>query len=210
MLGFLLRALCDLLSFDLLLGLLCFASHVSYPFLAVAGLGPQELSRIGGYRAAVFHLECVNRPTISVLAYSNWYSAKEITLSNIDTALPQDCICNRNVKMIDATPSKGLTYLETSFGKPFTRKGFGTQFKRWCVSAGLPHCSAHGLRKAGATVAAERGATPYQLMAIYGWKSLSQALGYTKAAEQKRLAAAAMHLLAERDESVSLSADAAG
>jgi integrase len=112
--------------------------------------------------------------------------------------------------IIDATPSKGLTYLETFFGNPFTRKGFGTQFKRWCKLAGLPHCSAHGVRKAGATVAADRGASPYSLMAIFGWKTLTQALGYTKAAEQKRLAAAAMHLLAERDESVSPSADAVG
>ncbi|MES2291771.1 MAG: site-specific integrase [Pseudomonadota bacterium] len=105
--------------------------------------------------------------------------------------------------LIDATASKGLTYLETSFGNPFTRKGFQTQFKKWCVEAGLPHCSAHGVRKAAATVAAERGATPYQLMAIFGWRTLTQALGYTKAAEQKRLAAASMHLL-DGDKSVSL------
>jgi integrase len=109
--------------------------------------------------------------------------------------------------LIDATPSKGLAYLETSFGKSFTRKGFQTQFKRWCVEAGLPHCSAHGLRKAAATVAAERGATPYQLMAIFGWQTLTQAMGYTKAAEQKRLAAASMHLLDET-KSVSLFSDA--
>lgn len=99
-------------------------------------------------------------------------------------------------ELVDATPSKGLTYLETSFGKPFTAKGFGTQFKKWCRLAGLPHCSAHGLRKAAATIAAERGATAHQLMAIFGWRSITQALVYTRAAEQKRLAAAAMHMLA--------------
>jgi integrase len=94
--------------------------------------------------------------------------------------------------LIDATPSKGLTILETSFRKSFTAKGFGTQFAKWCEQAGLPHCSAHGLRKAAATIAAERGATPYQLMAIFGWRGISQALLYTRAAEQKRLAASAM------------------
>jgi integrase len=98
--------------------------------------------------------------------------------------------------LIDATPSTGLTILETSFHKPYSAKGFTMSFKRYCKAAGLPHCSAHGLRKAAATIAAERGATPYQLMAIFGWKSLSQALLYTKKAEQKRLAAAAMHMLA--------------
>lgn len=99
--------------------------------------------------------------------------------------------------MIDVTQSRGMAYLETSFHKPFTAKGFGTQFKKWCRLAGLPHCSAHGLRKAAATVAAERGATAHQLMAIFGWRSISQALVYTKAAEQKRLAAAAMYMLAQ-------------
>lgn len=100
-------------------------------------------------------------------------------------------------RLIALTPSTGLTYLETSFHKPFTAKGFGTQFKKWCKLASLPHCSAHGLRKAAATIAAERGATAHQLMAIFGWRSISQALVYTKAAEQKRLAAAAMHMLAQ-------------
>jgi integrase len=98
--------------------------------------------------------------------------------------------------VIDVTPSKGLTVLETSFGKPYSAKGFTMSFGRYCDAAGLPHCTAHGLRKAAATIAAERGATPYQLMAIFGWKSISQALAYTKAAEQKRLAAGAMHMLA--------------
>jgi len=106
-------------------------------------------------------------------------------------------------EVIDATPTKPrpeasvrhTTYLETFFGKPFTAKGFGTQFKRWCRLAGLGHCSAHGLRKAAATIAAERGATAHQLMAIFGWRSITQALVYTRAAEQKRLAAGAMHML---------------
>jgi integrase len=107
-------------------------------------------------------------------------------------------------EVIDATPVKPRpesvvrhhAYLETSFGKPFTAKGFGTQFKKWCRLAALSHCSAHGLRKAAATIAAERGATAHQLMAIFGWRSITQALVYTRAAEQKRMAAAAMHMLA--------------
>lgn len=116
-------------------------------------------------------------------------------------------------EVIDLTPSRGLTILETSFNKPYTAKGFSMSFGRYCEQAGLPHCTAHGLRKAAATIAAERGATPYQLMAIFGWKSISQALLYTKAAEQKRLAAGAMHMLSrspDDPESVSLSQIANG
>jgi integrase len=97
--------------------------------------------------------------------------------------------------VIDVTPSKGLTILETSFNKPYTAKGFTTSFGRYCDEAGLPHCSAHGLRKAACTIAAERGATPHQMMAIFGWRTLSQALKYTEAASRKRMAAAAMHML---------------
>jgi integrase len=96
---------------------------------------------------------------------------------------------------IDATPSGHLNYLVTAFGKPYTPAGFGNWFRRQCNVAGLPHCSAHGLRKAGATIAAENGATEHQLMAIYGWDSPKQAALYTRAANRRKLAGDAMHLL---------------
>jgi integrase len=97
--------------------------------------------------------------------------------------------------VLDATPSGHLTYLVTEFGKPFSAAGFGNKFRDWCDEAGLDHCSAHGLRKAGATIAADNGATEHQLMAIYGWESPKQAALYTRKANRKRLAGDAMHLL---------------
>lgn len=108
--------------------------------------------------------------------------------------------------VLDATQSGHLAYLVTEFGKPFTANGFGNWFRKRCNEAGLPHCSAHGLRKAGATIAAENGATEHQLMAIYGWESPKQAALYTRKANRKRLAASAMHLLvpAERNEDQSV------
>jgi hypothetical protein len=51
------------------------------------------------------------------------------------------------------------------------------------------------LRKAGATIAGENGATAHQLMAIFGWDTLKRAEVYTKAADQKRLAESPMHLI---------------
>jgi hypothetical protein len=60
--------------------------------------------------------------------------------------------------VIDATASGTLAFLVTSFGQ-LTAAGFGNKFRAWCNEAGLQHCSAHGLRKAGATIAAENGAT---------------------------------------------------
>lgn len=59
----------------------------------------------------------------------------------------------------------------------------------------FPRCSAHGLRKAGATIAAENGANEHQLMAIFGWLTPKQAALYTRAARQKKLAGDAMSLL---------------
>jgi integrase len=98
-------------------------------------------------------------------------------------------------RVLDATPSGHLTYIITAFGKPFTPAGFGNWFRRRCNEAGLPHCSAHGLRKTGATIAAENGATEHQLMAIFGWDSPKQAAIYTRKANRKKLAAEAMHKL---------------
>lgn len=97
---------------------------------------------------------------------------------------------------IEATPSEHLTFLVTDFGRPFTSNGFGNWFRKRCDEAGLKECSAHGLRKAGATIAAENGATEHQLMAIFGWSSPKQAAVYTRKANRKRLAGDAMDLIA--------------
>ena len=62
--------------------------------------------------------------------------------------------------------------------------------------------SAHGLRKAGAAIAAENGVTASQLMAIFGWKIIAEAERYTKAADRKRMTQENMHLIRRRDENV--------
>lgn len=104
-------------------------------------------------------------------------------------------------QVLDASgPFEHLAYLVTEFGKPFSVKGLSNRIKKWCVEAGLPHCSVHGLRKAGATIAAENGATEMQLMAIYGWESPKQAALYTKKARRRKMAGAAMHYLVPQDE----------
>lgn len=56
-------------------------------------------------------------------------------------------------EIIAASPCGDLAFLTTSRGKPFaSAASFGMQFRKWCDEAGLPQCSAHGLRKAGATI----------------------------------------------------------
>ena len=90
---------------------------------------------------------------------------------------------------------ESMTWIQTEFGMAFSRAGFGNKMRDWCNQAGLPECSAHGLRKAGATIAAENGATTHDLMAIFGWKTLKEAARYTEAVRKHLLAAKNMHKL---------------
>jgi integrase/recombinase XerD len=99
------------------------------------------------------------------------------------------------VEIIAATPSAHLTFLVTEQGRPFTPAGFGNKFRDWCNQANLPHCSAHGLRKATAARLAERGATAHEIMAITGHQSLEEVERYTRAARKAQLADSAMSKL---------------
>jgi integrase len=96
-------------------------------------------------------------------------------------------------KILAASPSEHLTFLTTGNGRPFSAAGFGNLFRQWCDEAGLPkHCSAHRLRKAGCRRLAEAGCTEHQIAAISGHLSLSEIQRYTRAANQSKMARAAM------------------
>ena len=99
---------------------------------------------------------------------------------------------DRLSEVINASPSRHMTFLVTAYGKPFTPAGFGNKFRQWCNEAGLSQCSSHGLRKAIATRLAEHGATSQEIMSITGHRSLSEAERYTKAADKTKLADSAM------------------
>jgi integrase len=88
-----------------------------------------------------------------------------------------------------------MVFLLTEYGRPYSAAGFGNRFREWANEAGVPG-SAHGLRKAGATLAAENGATDAQLNATFGWADSSQeARRYTRAARRKVLAGAGAKLI---------------
>lgn len=94
-----------------------------------------------------------------------------------------------------SAPKDGLTFITNEYGKPFSVKGLGNRMRKWCDAADLKNCSAHGLRKAGAAIAAENGATHEQLKSIYGWTTFQQADHYIRAARRRRVAGAAKQLL---------------
>jgi integrase len=95
-------------------------------------------------------------------------------------------------EILDATPGEHLTFLVTKSGKPYRGNDFSEQFRKWCDDVGLPHCSAHGLRKAGCRRMAEAGYTAHEIAAWSGHADLSEVARYTKAVDQERMAFAAM------------------
>lgn len=101
--------------------------------------------------------------------------------------------------VIEASPTGELTFLVTEFDRPFTAKGFGNRFRKWCDEAGLRHCSIHGLRKAAAARLAELGCTEQEIMAITGHRTSKEVTRYTRAARQKTRAESALRrITAER------------
>jgi integrase len=98
---------------------------------------------------------------------------------------------------IEATATGDLAFLCNAYGDPWVKESFGNWFREVCQKAGVPG-SAHGLRKAGATRAAENGATDRGLMALFGWTKEKMATRYTRAADRKRLALAAAEQLLKR------------
>jgi integrase len=80
------------------------------------------------------------------------------------------------------------TYIVTDYGKPFSWKGFGNRFKDWCVEADLPHCSAHGLRKAFLRRMAEAGCSEDFIASISGHKDMREIRVYVEKANKARMA----------------------
>lgn len=102
-------------------------------------------------------------------------------------------------RAIDAMPSVGInTYLVSELGKPYSKGGFGLKMREWCDEAGLPQCSAHGLRKAIARRMAESSATQQEMKAVGGWKHDEEVAVYSAAAAQEGLADSGMARVVDR------------
>lgn len=89
-----------------------------------------------------------------------------------------------------------LCFLVTAFGAPFTPQGFGNWFRDQCDLAGLPHCSAHGLRKANMRRMADLGLANQPMKSVSGHSKDEEVAHYTAAANQKRMADDAITALA--------------
>lgn len=104
---------------------------------------------------------------------------------------------------INAAWKGGDTFLVTDqFRRPFANpESFGVWFWHQCRKAGL-NLSAHGIRKATATAAADAGATPYELMGMFGWTTPKTATIYTEKVNRKQAGQKAARMAAERNGNV--------
>lgn len=102
-------------------------------------------------------------------------------------------------RIIDATPSVGLTFLTSDHGTPYTADGFGNVFRRWCREADLSHCTPHGLRKAAASRLGELGCSELEIMAVTGHRTMKEVTRYTRGARQRVMAGSAFARLSSAD-----------
>lgn len=92
-------------------------------------------------------------------------------------------------------PRDQMLFVTWAEGKPYSAETFGNWFRTRCVAAGLPHCSAHGLRKAGATRLANAGANEFEVMAFLGHRTPDEARTYVKKFSRARLGDSGMEKL---------------
>jgi len=95
---------------------------------------------------------------------------------------------------IKAGPTGDLALITGERGEPLTKESFGNYFREACRAAGV-NKSAHGVRKIGATRAAENGATVAELEALFGWRGGGMASLYTREADRRRLSRGAVSKL---------------
>jgi integrase len=76
---------------------------------------------------------------------------------DIDPLLPE---------ALQSAPKTNMTFLVAKSGAPISPRGFTSWFRLKCNDAGLPECSAHGLRKLVATRLANIGCSEDEIKAI--------------------------------------------
>ena len=89
-------------------------------------------------------------------------------------------------------PADQMIFVTHGQGLPYKPTTFGNWFKDQCRLAGLPHCSAHGLRKAAATRLADHGGNEYEVMSLMAHSTPKEGATYTKKANRAKLNASGM------------------
>ena len=95
-------------------------------------------------------------------------------------------------------PRKGLVIVHREDGRPYSGTGFASIFHREKKRLGLAALQFHGLRHTAGQRLAEAGCSDREIMAILGHRTASMVTRYTRRADQKRLAKAAIVKLESR------------
>ena len=108
-------------------------------------------------------------------------------------------------EVLELLPSDQMLFITHTGGRPYKATTFGNWFHDQCVAAGLPYCSSHGLRKAGATRLADAGANEMEIMSFLGHSSPAEARTYVKKANRSVMADRALERVvrAKREQGVS-------
>jgi integrase len=166
-------------------------AHLAMMLFLLLGQRISDISKIG--RPHIRRPEHV-APRLRQIHQGRWIAFrqhKNRAKKPVDLVIP---ILAQLEVVLEGSPIGRMAFLETEHKRPFTTKGLGNWFGDRCLEAKVPG-RAHGLRKAGATIAAENGATAHQLMSIFGWRTIEQAEVYTEKARQQLLAGGSMNLI---------------
>lgn len=98
-------------------------------------------------------------------------------------------------KVLDNLPRENFTFLQSRLGKSRSENSLGNMMRKWCDQAGLPQCTAHGLRKSQGRRLAEAGCSTKQIQSWLGHRTVSESEKYTKDADIERLSDDAAELL---------------
>jgi len=160
----------------------------------------------GGVRVAIaLGMFCGMREGDVLRASRLNYDGAKVTWVQGKTGEPVRLPVARRLKAIldealAARPATGVEHLElvlNQSGEPYTPDGFRTMLwklihKLEVAGAVMPGLTFHGLRHTAATTLAELGASPHEIAAMLGQKTLIMAAHYSAEANRERLGEAAI------------------
>lgn len=125
------------------------------------------------------------------------YDGATITLKQQKTGEEMIIPCTSRLKaFLDALPRRSPIIVTSADGKPYNRvDSYSNVFGAEIKALGLSGISFHGLRKTAASILAEEGCSEREIMAFTGHRSTAMVSHYTRQADQKRRATAAVKRL---------------
>lgn len=94
-------------------------------------------------------------------------------------------------------PRDQMLFLTHSRGQAYKPETLGNWFRDQCNAAGLPHCAAHGLRKAAATRIVNHGGNQYEVMSFLAHATPKEGSVYVKKASRSHLADSALSRISQ-------------